>query len=64
MDTSGSGRNEVVRELRAGGRAGGLAGWHERPLSESIERRTDAFAEAFTDKEPATMIRAFPERKR
>jgi enoyl-CoA hydratase/carnithine racemase len=38
--------------------------WRELPLSESIARGIDAFAEAFTDEEPGRMMRAFLERKR
>ncbi len=41
-----------------------LRDWRELPLSESIARSIDAFAEAFTDEEPATMMHAFLERKR
>ena len=38
--------------------------WRELPLSESIARSIDAFAQAFESDEPATMMRAFLERKR
>ena len=38
--------------------------WWELPLSESIARSIDAFAQAFEGAEPATMMRAFLERKR
>ncbi|MCH8924725.1 MAG: enoyl-CoA hydratase/isomerase family protein [Proteobacteria bacterium] len=38
--------------------------WRELPLSQSIARSIDAFAQAFEDAEPATMMRAFLERKR
>ena len=38
--------------------------WRELPLSESIARSIDAFAEAFTGEEPGRMMRAFLERKR
>ena len=38
--------------------------WQELPLSESIARSIDSFAEAFTDEEPRRMMRAFLERKR
>ncbi len=37
--------------------------WQELPLSESIARSIDAFAEAFTDEEPGRMMRAFLDRK-
>ncbi len=38
--------------------------WRELPLSQSIARSIDAFAQAFEGAEPATMMRAFLERKR
>jgi len=38
--------------------------WQELPLSKSIARSIDAFAQAFESDEPATMMRAFLERKR
>ena len=41
-----------------------LRDWQELPLSESIARSIDAFAEAFTAEEPGRMMRAFLERKR
>ena len=41
-----------------------LRDWQELPLSESIERSIDAFAEAFENEEPSRMMRAFLERKR
>lgn len=41
-----------------------LRAWQELPLSESIARSIDAFAEAYESDEPATMMRDFLERKR
>ena len=41
-----------------------LRDWRELPLSESIARSIDAFAEAFEDDEPARMMREFLDRKR
>jgi enoyl-CoA hydratase/carnithine racemase len=41
-----------------------LRDWRELPLSESIARSIDAFAQAYESPEPATMMRAFLERKR
>ena len=38
--------------------------WQELPLSRSIARSIDTFAQAFESDEPATMMRAFLERKR
>ncbi|MHA1152650.1 MAG: enoyl-CoA hydratase [Alphaproteobacteria bacterium] len=38
--------------------------WRELPLSESITRSIDSFAQAFESAEPETMMRAFLERKR
>jgi enoyl-CoA hydratase/carnithine racemase len=38
--------------------------WQELPLSKSIARSIDVFAQAFESDEPATMMRAFLERKR
>ncbi len=61
MDTSDGGRIEVVRQAAQKKLA---RDWRELPLSESIARGIDAFAEAFTDEEPGRMMRAFLERKR
>ena len=38
--------------------------WQELPLSKSIARSIDVFAKAFESDEPATMMRAFLDRKR